>query len=123
VLAFEPDGSPVSGWPYKLPAAFAPFEPFSPDDVSGNPGPILGSVSGGQGLLYLVLEDCVVAMRADGRVAQGWPHKVPPASESWWVFAQATPDGGLLTIRMISAEDGLPVWLVDRWTSAGKVPK
>lgn len=84
VVAFDPSGKVLPGWPYVLPQAFSNFDGGSPSwggpDMV-NPGPMFAPSSSGGGLLYLALDGEAVALGHDGKVASGWPYMLPGKDE------------------------------------------
>jgi hypothetical protein len=127
VTAFDSTGATVPGWPYQLPQAFGPFDDGS-QAPPPNPGPVFVRGASGAGLLYVVLDDRVVALQADGTVAPGWPYVLPGGyADATWATVMGTPDGGLVAMAGVPPADpdvdasGLMVAF--RWTSAGTAPR
>jgi hypothetical protein len=132
VLGLDAAGQALPGWPYKLPQAFSDGSDYIDRGVMStggdeNPGPMFARVGDG-GVLYLLLAHRVVALRADGQTAAGWPIKLPAAyAGATPVWAYATPDGGLVAFAILETDspDGtlLQQWIAFRWTAGGAVPK
>ncbi|HVA86816.1 MAG TPA: hypothetical protein VNF73_10940 [Candidatus Saccharimonadales bacterium] len=79
VVALRPDGTPVPGWPFTLPAGTSPTLTWlteGNDMVFGQPPTV-----GADGTVYVVAStgtwgeggDLVVALSRDGRLKAGWP--------------------------------------------------
>lgn len=114
VVAFDGSGRVEAGWPYRPPSSFTRFG----GAVGGyiNETPPLFAPSGSGGLLYLVLKDRIVALSADGKVAQGWPREL--TGENVWA---ATPDGGIVVCDSWSDAGGNMHTTITRWTAAGNL--
>jgi hypothetical protein len=127
VEAFDASGALLPGWPYKLPQAFATFATDADGFGDLNPGPMFVRAPSGSGLLYLVLDDRIVALDADGQPASGWPYVLSGQyADSQWVLCLPAPDGGLIAVATTSGTDseGYPTdgWVAFRFTPAGKLP-
>jgi hypothetical protein len=126
VLGLDATGATVPGWPYQLPSALPSFDDAQPTMYGSseipNPSPMFVRGTTGSGLLYLVLEDRIVALNAEGKVAPGWPF-VPQGNSVVWSAALPAPDGGLIVVSMNVDEEGYGAMLLRRLTSAGKTPK
>jgi hypothetical protein len=128
VTAFDATGATLPGWPYELPQAFGEFDDGGQIPLS-NPGPLFVRPASASGLLYLILDDRVVALRADGTVAPGWPYVLPASyTDGRWVTAAPMPDGGLMAIiGGISAADAgdeaATICVAFRWTPSGTMPR
>jgi hypothetical protein len=154
VLALDASGAAVPGWPYKLPQAFANFSSGyqgvgiqmlrrDPDPIGGdvieasrysmpisgsNPGPLYAPVASGDGLLYLALDDSMVALSADGQVASGWPYALPSQGNASWIGVGTTPDGGLTVLARLANDPDAPdpgyeAWVFYRLSATGKIVK
>lgn len=112
VTAFDSAGRVKSGWPYRPPASFVSFGRavggYSPET------PPLFAPSGSSGLLYLVLQDRIVALSDDGKVAPGWPKELT-GERSW----ATTPDGGLVVCAGWNDAGQNQHTTITRWTAAG----
>jgi hypothetical protein len=119
VLGFDPGGAALPGWPYRLPRPFAELTDLQ-GSMAGpiwlpNPTPLYVARPGG-GLLYLALDDRIVALDSTGKVAPGWPYK-PRAAEVTWSIVRGMPAGGIL---IVLALDG--PFLLRCFTAAGGTP-
>ena len=128
VTAFDATGAVIPGWPYRLPQAFSNFDGGDSRISTANPGPMFVRSASGSGLLYLVLDDRIVALGADGKVAPGWPYVLSGRYDgAAWFAAMGTPDGGLVAIASatgkLSDGDTFDYWVAFRWTAAGKAPR
>lgn len=122
VMAFDPSGNLLPGWPYSLPQAFADPGVGYGRMYGISPGLMFVPSPSGGGLLYLALEGRIVALDRHGNVAPGWPYLLPGTQElngSWFAWA-ATPDGGLVSIVQSSTEVGV-VYVVLRLTPEGSL--
>jgi outer membrane protein assembly factor BamB len=124
VIALDPTGTAVPGWPYEVPQAFGSFESFSMwSDPENNPSPVLAATATGSTVVYLVLEDRIVALDRSGKVMPGWPFTIPASDgPATWGFVAADGTGGLVAIEWAERTDD-PGWLIRRWTPAGQPPK
>jgi hypothetical protein len=151
ITAFDASGGVVPGWPYQLPQAFADFNEGG-DDGAGivygpgagsakpaivipgagfsNPGPMFVRPPSGAGLLYLALDDRIVALDAGGQVAPGWPYLLTgQIANGTWVDMDAAPDGGLVAVAYTNRSTGdewgttITEWLVFRWLPGGAMPR
>ena len=132
VMAFDSSGAAVPGWPYKLPQAFSDFSSGATQSSGPtNPGPIFASGPAGStatgGLVYLMLDDRVVALKPDGTVAPGWPRVLSGAyADAIWEAALVTPDGGLIAVASASRQDDsdneVDFDVAFRWTVSGGQP-
>jgi hypothetical protein len=98
--------------------------------TSGNPGPIFVRPPSGNGLLYLALEDRIVALGADGGAAPGWPHLLSGKyARAGWVDLERTPDGGVVAIAFLQTAPQDPndptvqSWFILRWAPSGAISK
>jgi outer membrane protein assembly factor BamB len=123
LIALDPIGAIVPGWPYQVPRAFASFDSFSMWDSTLNPSPVLAATTAGSTIVYLVLEDRIVALDASGKVVPGWPFMIPADDgEATWGFVGTDGNGGVVAIDWAERTDD-PAWLVRRWTSTGQAPR
>ena len=126
ITAFDPSGAAIPGWPYRLPQAFSAFQDDGPQSSAANP--LFVKSASGSGLLYLVLDDRIVALGADGKVAPGWPYVLGGSYEgASWAASMGAPDGGLVALASATREDSdgnvTDYWIAFRWTAAGKAPR
>jgi hypothetical protein len=124
VSAYDTNGAPLSGWPYRLPIGWSNFLAGGPTgQPAWNPGPLLVDASGSGGskyLLYLALSDRIVALETSGGVAAGWPYLIHTTGfESWSDWSQ-TPDGGLIALARYSGAGGH--YVLYSLTSGGSRP-
>jgi hypothetical protein len=125
VAAFDVAGIAAPGWPYRLPAGWSAAacgagsatiaaEGIAPVVWSPNPAAAPGQ---GDGLLYLALEDRIVALTSAGAMAPGWPY----ASSAYrcWSEPKAAPDGG---VAMLGVQVRAQGFTVLRLTIDGKLP-
>jgi hypothetical protein len=122
VSAFDSTGATVAGWPYHLPASWSDFLAGDVTDATAdNPGPLYVSSGSGSGLLYLALEDQLVALDSGARVAAGWPYR-PGSDFLCWRELLAAPDGGVVVFAGFSTEDE-EYGQIMRFTPDGKFAK
>jgi hypothetical protein len=117
VLAFDPSGNVLPGWPYKLPQAFAAV---GDGRDTWNPGPMFVRSTSGGGAIYLALDGEAIAVGHDGKVVAGWPYVLTDDDDSWEDWA-TVPDGGLIVIIQTLTDQGDTIDLVVRFTPAGKL--
>jgi hypothetical protein len=124
VAAFDVAGIAAPGWPYHLPVGWSTtacegglgtIAAEAAEPIVWSPDP--AAAGGEDGLLYLALEDRVVALTSVGAVAPGWPY----ASNAYrcWYEPKATPDGGVAMLGLQVSAHG---YVVLRLTIDGKLP-
>jgi hypothetical protein len=125
VAAFDVAGIAAPGWPYRLPAGWSTTTCEAGSGTIATDGiePVVWSPNpaapgGEDGLLYLALEDRVVALTSAGAVAPGWPYA--SAAYRCWYEPKATPDGG---VAMVGLQTGGQGFAVLRLTIDGKLPE
>lgn len=120
VTAFDATGHVKAGWPYRPPASFITFGHAIGGYVPETAPLFAPSASGG--LLYLALQDRIVVLLEDGRVAPGWPKTSPlGGDEAGWSSLASTADGGLIvSIDWYDAGTNEHTMII-RWTAAGDV--
>jgi hypothetical protein len=101
VLALDPTGAALPGWPYRLPQPLANYDNGGVRGESPyNPGPILPTATGSRIAIYLVLDGRLDAVGPDGMEVSGWPYVLPSADENvlCWENVLPLPDGGVVGI-------------------------
>lgn len=124
VIALDSSGRTLPGWPVSLPRRIQTSIVGACIDWCGPSfdKPLFVQPASGPALLYLHLNDTILALTEDGKVASGWPKRLAAGDSvfygwSWWA---ATPDGGLVTLeeRQLAGDTS---YVLTRWNSDGSI--
>jgi hypothetical protein len=103
IVALDPSGAALPGWPYRLPQPLANFDGGGVRGESPyNPGPILAA-SGSSVAVYLALDGRLDAIGPGGTELPGWPYSLPQddAVVIYWELVVPTPDGGVVAVTSV----------------------
>ena len=127
VLAWDSSGRALPGWPVTLPQPIHTSLVGACIDWCGPyfDKPVFVKPAAGPARLYLHLNDTIMALTEDGKVASGWPKKLEAGGSeffgwSWW---SVTPDGGVVALeeRLTDISSGDVSYAVTRWNADGSI--
>jgi hypothetical protein len=124
VLAWDSSGRALPGWPVTLPqpiqtSLVGPCSDWCGPDFDK---PVFVKPISGPARLYFHLNDTILALTEDGKVASGWPKKLEANGSvfygwSWW---SVTPDGGVVALEQRQLETDNS-FVLTRWNADGSV--